>query len=323
MSGTKTIVVVGPTAVGKTRCAIEIAREFGGEIISADSMQIYKGLTIGSAKPDAAERAAAVHHLIDFADPAGDFSVAEYQKMARETLADVAGRGRLPVVAGGTGLYVNAILYDMDFSFLPKQAAVRERLAREASEYGSGRLHEKLRALDESAAERIHPNNLKKIIRALEILESGEGREGQTAGRLRPFSESFTPWPGCDPCVFGLTTDRGRLYARIGRRVDRLMEAGLPEEVQGLLEAGLSDAHISMKGIGYKELLAHLRGECTLDEAAERIKMNSRRYAKRQLTWFKRYPGIRWFDLTPAGEAPEESEEALQDIFTHIRGNLG
>jgi tRNA dimethylallyltransferase len=302
--------------VGKTRCAIEIAKRFGGEIVSADAMQIYRGLDIGSAKPSAKERAEAPHHLIGFADPAREFSVATYQKLARATVADIAARGRLPVVAGGTGLYVNALLHDMDFSAPPRQGVFRRELEHLAETRGAAFLHGRLRALDGAAADRIHPNNLKKVIRALEILgsEEAEGRGG-AGRRLRPFSEAFSPWPEYAPCVVGLTRKREELYERIDARVDALMEAGLAAEVRALMEAGLSEAHISMKGIGYKELLSCFRGDCDLDQAVALIKRNSRRYAKRQLTWFKRLPGIRWFDLS----GPEDGAgDALREIFAFI-----
>ncbi|MDR1135099.1 MAG: tRNA (adenosine(37)-N6)-dimethylallyltransferase MiaA [Clostridiales Family XIII bacterium] len=330
----KLIVIVGPTAVGKTHIALELASRIGGEIVSADSMQIYKGMDIGTAKPSAEERQRAVHHMIDFIEPDCDFSAAEYQKMAREKIAEIAGRGKNPIVAGGTGLYVNAILFDMDFSASPKNPQLRQGYMTEAEYSGSEALHRRLESLDPDAAERIHPNNVKKIIRALEILESGEpgGR------RVVPFSESFKPFAGYIPRIIGLNRERGELYAKIDSRVDALISAGLVEEVRGLYERGVfggvqpdgiagagngvgsewvADANsISAKGIGYKELIGYLRGEYDLEHAIYLIKRNSRRYAKRQLTWFRRYPDIRWFDLNGDGE----SEEALCEIVSYARG---
>jgi tRNA dimethylallyltransferase len=294
----KILAIVGPTAAGKTRLAIAAARALSGEIVSADSMQIYRGMDIGSAKPTAEERREAVHHLIDFADPASDFSVAEYQKRARAAIRDIAGRGAVPILAGGTGLYVNAVLYDMDFSAPPQRRGFREALLSEAEEAGGpARLHERLRAADPAAAARIHPNNVKRLVRALEIWESA-GADGQ-----RPFSASFAPWREIDPLVVCLSRDRASLYARIERRVDALFEAGLVREVEALAARGLSEANTSMKGIGYKEVFGYLRGAYGLDDAILLVKRNSRRYAKRQLTWFKRYPDALWID--PAAYADE------------------
>jgi tRNA dimethylallyltransferase len=287
------LVIVGPTAVGKTKFAIEQAIKNNGEIVSADAMQIYKGFDIGSAKPDAAERAQAVHHLIDFVDPGQDFSVADYQGFACRAIRDIAGRGKLPIVVGGTGLYVNSIIYDMDFCVSPKQDEFRNRLHALAEERGADFVHDMLKAKDPEAAGRIHPNNVKKVIRALEILEQQDFGEGQ----LRAFSESFKPRTEFRPVIIGLNRERGELYRRIEERVEKLMEAGLAAEVEGLINAGLTISHISMKGIGYKELWGYFQREYDLDYAVYLIKRNSRRYAKRQLTWFKRYAGIKWYDL--------------------------
>jgi tRNA dimethylallyltransferase len=303
----KIVVFAGPTAVGKTRYAIEAAKRLGGEIVSADAMQIYRGFDIGSAKPSAEERLEAVHHLIDFADPRTWFSAAEYQRLAREAVLEIADRGRLPILSGGTGLYVSSVIYDLDFSAPPSEGDFRQELAREAREGGTALLHGRLRLLDAEAAARIHPNNLKKLIRALEILHSPYG-----AGRLRPFSEAFRPWEGCEARIIGLERERAELYGRIESRVDRLMEAGLADEVRGLVADGLSDANISMKGIGYKEILGALRGEYDMDGAVRLIKRNSRRYAKRQMTWFRRYPGIKWFSLSGDGD------DALEGIFESL-----
>ena len=308
MSAVKIVAVVGPTAVGKTEIAIGIAKRFGGEIISADSMQIYHGLDIGSAKPGEAERREVPHHLIDFINPERGFSAAEYQKLARETIIDVAAGGKLPIIAGGTGLYVNSVLYDMDFSASPRLDCFRRDLALEAEERGAAALHDRLRSMDAEAAARIHPNNLKKVIRALEILQNSGGEK-----RLRPFSDAFRPWKACEALVIGLERDQAELYGRIERRVDALMEAGLEDEVRGLAARGLSEDDISMNGIGYKEILGALRGEYGIDRAVYLIKRNSRRYAKRQLTWFSRCPGVTWFNLSGRG-----SGCALEDICEYL-----
>jgi tRNA dimethylallyltransferase len=305
----KLLVIVGPTAAGKTSLSIAAARALSGEIVSADSVQIYRGMDIGSAKPTAEERRAVVHHTLDFADPSSDFSVADYQKFARAAILEIAARGALPMLVGGSGLYVNAVLYDMDFSAPPPGNGFRESLMREASDYGGARLHERLRAADPAAADRIHPNNLKRVVRALEILE-GSGAEG-----LRPFSASFAPWREVNPFIICLTRDRAELALRIEHRVDAMFAAGLADEVCALAADGLSDSHTAMKAIGYKEIFGYLRGEYDRDRAAELIKRNSRRYAKRQITWFKRYKDARWFNLSSYAS----EEDALADILDTIK----
>lgn len=311
MRKNRIVIVAGPTAVGKTECAIQIARKLDGEIVSADSMQIYKFMDIGSAKPTAQERAQAVHHLVDVIDPAKPFSVAEYQAMAKKAIQEVFSREKLPVISGGTGLYVNSLMYDMDFSAPPGDAEYRHQLAKLAEEQGSGALHRLLQELDPKAAERIHPNNEKKIIRALEILKEGQSR-------VREFSESFQPTSDYHCILIGLRREREELYDRINRRVDLLMEQGLVDEVRRLLSMGLLESNISMKGIGYKEIIGYLRGEYGLEQAVELIKKNTRHYAKRQMTWFRRYPAMRWFTLSEQ----EPAETVFGQIFDYLTEEL-
>ncbi|MBE6028604.1 MAG: tRNA (adenosine(37)-N6)-dimethylallyltransferase MiaA [Clostridiales bacterium] len=291
MNDRRILVIAGPTAVGKTEYAIEAAKAFNGEIVSCDSMQLYQYMDIGSAKPTAAERAEAVHHLIDFLNPREEFSVARYQKLAREAIDDILSRGKLPVISGGTGLYLNSILYDMDFADASGDEKLRETLRKVAEEEGSEALHSQLAEMDPEAAARIHPNNTKKIIRAIERLQAGEGR-------VRPFDSSISENKDYDPLLVCLTRNREELYDRINRRVDALIEAGLVEEVRSLMDMGLTADDISMKGIGYKEIIAYLEGETTLDEAIDLIKKNTRHYAKRQLTWFRRYDKINVVNLS-------------------------
>jgi len=305
------IFVAGPTAVGKTKFAIEIAKAFHGEIISADSMQIYKYMDIGSAKPTKEELAQAKHYLVDEIDPRDEFSVAEYQALAKSCIEKVFGEGKIPVVSGGTGLYLNSLIYDMDFSVMPKQAGFRKQLEEEAKEFGFEYVHNKLKRLDPAAAARIHPNNLKKVIRALEVYET-------TGEVIREFQESFVPTQDYGCILIGLSRERGELYRRIDERVDRLIEAGLIKEVEALLKKGLTENSISMKGIGYKEMISYLHGEFDLSEAVRLVKRNTRRYAKRQLTWLRRYPDMIWFDLS---EYPSE-KEALSAIFDAIRSRI-
>lgn len=304
------IAVVGPTAVGKTEYAIRLACELDGEIVSCDSMQLYKFMDIGSAKPTKAEQAMVPHHLVDEIDPRREFSVVQYQKLARQAISDIHSRGKLPVISGGTGLYLNSILYEMDFSAPPRQDGYRKELEALAENQGAEVLHRRLAEKDPDAAQRIHPNNIKKVIRALEAVEStGEG--------IRPFSQAAQPFAGYRPFLIGLTRERSQLYDRINRRVELLMEQGLLEEVRGLMDMGLTEENISMKGIGYKELIAHLKGEYGLDEAIAKIQQNTRHYAKRQLTWFRRYDKIEWFDLSQY----ETSENALKDMIEWLRKN--
>ncbi|MEL7654617.1 MAG: tRNA (adenosine(37)-N6)-dimethylallyltransferase MiaA, partial [Bacillota bacterium] len=312
----KTVIfIAGPTAVGKTKYAIEVAKTFDGEIISADSMQIYQYMDIGSAKPTQEELAQAKHYLVDEIDPRVEFSVAEYQVLAKKYIEQVLRKGKTPIVSGGTGLYLNSLIYDMDFSVMPKQASFREELEKEAELYGVEHVHNRLKKLDPAAAERIHPNNLKKVIRAIEVFEStGEG--------IRQFQESFVSANDYECILIGLSRDREELYRRIDQRVDQLMDAGLVEEIQSLLEKGLSENNISMKGIGYKEIIAYLHGEYDLAEAVRLVKRNTRHYAKRQMTWLKRYPDMIWFNLSEYNKAEMSSaseEAALSAIFDAIR----
>lgn len=309
MKKSRTVIfVAGPTAVGKTKYAIEIAKAFQGEIISADSMQIYKYMDIGSAKPSKEELAEAKHYLVDEIDPSVEFSAAEYQLLAKKYIEKVFRENKTPIVSGGTGLYLNSLIYDMDFSVMPKQDRFRKELEQEAKLYGAEHVHDRLKTLDPAAAERIHPNNLKKVIRAIEVVETtGEG--------IREFQESFIPTKDYDCILIGLTRDREELYRRIDIRVDHLMEAGLVKEIESLLEKGLTEDSISMKGIGYKEIISYLHGEYDLAEAVRLVKQNTRRYAKRQMTWLRRYQDMIWFNLSEY----ETEEKALSVIFEVIR----
>ena len=306
------IIIAGPTAVGKTRYAIEIARAFQGEIISADSMQIYKYMDIGSAKPTQEEMAQAAHHLVDRIDPEEKFSVAEYQTLAKNCIEKIFEAGKTPIVSGGTGLYLNSLIYDMDFSVMPRQVGFREELEKEAELYGVEHVHNRLRSLDREAAERIHPNNLKKVIRAIEVLES-------TGESIRKFEESFIPTKDYTCILIGLTRDREELYQRIDRRVEQIIQAGLVKEVASLRAKGLSEKNMSMKGIGYKEILSYLRGEYDLDEAVRLVKRNTRHYAKRQLTWLRRYPDMIWFNISEF----KTEEDALSAVIGKIAAASG
>lgn len=308
MPKNRILAVCGQTAVGKTKYAIGLANAFDGEIISCDAMQIYQSMDIGSAKPTAQEQQQAVHHLVDFQDPREPFSVAKYKVLAEAAIDDCLSRGKLPILAGGTGLYLNAILYDMDFAAPPAQdPKVRQKLYQLAEQEGPQALHQRLMALDPAAAARIHPNNVKKVIRALEAAQLGQP--------VADFGQRLAPNPKYDPLLLTLVRDREELYDRINQRVDQLMDAGLLEEVQGLAQQGLTEEHIAMKGIGYKELFAYLHGESTLEESVEKIKQNTRHYAKRQGTWFRRYEERKEFNLS---QYPDDAS-CLEAIITWLK----
>lgn len=298
----KIIVVAGPTAVGKTKYAIEIAKAFDGEIVSCDSMQLYKYMNIGSAKPTAEEQAEVRHYLVDEIDPKEPFSVAKYAELAKSAINEIFEKGKMPVISGGTGLYLNALLYDMDFSNAPKDDELRQTLEKEAELFGSEYLHRKLAELDPVAAERIHPNNLKKIIRALEGASSGNS--------ISDFKNCIEKCKDYETILIGLTRNRDELYDRINRRVEIMVGEGLFDEVEELLEMGLAEEDISMKGIGYKEIIAYFDGMYGKEEAVELIKKNSRHLAKRQLTWFRRYEDMKWFNISEYAD----DDEAIGEI---------
>ncbi len=303
----KTLFVAGPTAAGKTEYAIRLAQELGGEIVSADSMQIYRYMDIGSAKPTAEERAAARHHMIDCVDPRTPFNVSDYQKQAMVCIRDIAGRGRLPIVCGGTGLYLNSLLYDMDFSAAEGSDDNRRRIF---TSFGGDpeKLHRYLTELDPEAAAEIHPNNIKRMIRAIERLELGEVK-------LASFSRITKKSTELDPVLTVLSRERGELYDRIDRRVDKLIAAGLGEEVLNLMARGFTADDIAMKGIGYKEIITAVYAGCKPEDAAETIKLNTRHLAKRQLTWFRRYEAAAWFE--PKGDAFDE--ETFTAMLTYVK----
>ncbi len=275
-------IILGPTASGKTAVGIELAKQTNGEIISADSMQIYCGMDIGTAKPSMQERQGIAHHLIDIVQPDEMYSVAMFQKAATAYIEDILSRGKTPVVVGGTGLYLNALTYELDFTETSHNSVLREELMQK----DTAELHQMLFELDKDAAGRIHPNDKKRIIRRLEILK-GEGNSASYEFRKPNEAYRFI--------MAGLTTDRAVLYERINNRVDQMIGQGLVSEVTTLARQYTS-ASTSMQAIGYKELISYLQGEITLERAIYEIKRNSRRYAKRQWVWFKRDERIVWYD---------------------------
>ncbi len=276
-----TVFIVGPTGIGKTKYAIDFALKHNGEIVSADSMQLYKYMDIGSAKPTPEERAAVPHYLVDEIDPREGFSVYQYQQLALQYIRQIAERGKLPVVCGGTGLYVNSLIYDMDFSAPEGEEGARSEIRSRFGDDPQG-LWDHLKELDPDAAEKIHPNNVKRVVRAIERLENGEDK-------LADFSEMNVPSKILNCRMLYLCKDRELLYADINRRVDKLYEAGLEAEVRSLMARGFTSEDVAMKGIGYKEIIDALsRGE-SAESAKELIQKNTRHYAKRQITWFNRY----------------------------------
>lgn len=303
---TRVLAVVGPTASGKSALAIELARRLNGEIICCDSMQIYKQMNIGTAKPDESELAKAKHHLFDFADPFVSFSCADYIPLAQAAIEDITSRGKLPIFCGGTGLYIDRLFSGSDFTATEIDEGFRRDMEAFASEFGNEALHGKLKEIDPKSADEIHPNNIKRVIRALEIFRTS----GRLKSDLDAESKSFeSPY---DTVQIGLCYEnRELLYNRINLRVDKMIEAGLLDETRSLLESGVFEKNsTAAQAIGYKELLSYFRGEKSLDEATEDLKTATRRYAKRQMTWFNAHGNVVWLkaDGRELSELADEAE---------------
>ena len=284
------IILTGPTAVGKTALSISLAKAVDGEIISADSMQVYKYMDIGSAKITREEMDNIPHHLVDVLNPVESFDVCRFQNMAKEALENIYERGHIPIVVGGTGFYIQALLYDIDFTETSEDTAYRKELTEIAQNKGNHALHEMLKEVDPESAQAIHENNVKRVIRALEFYqETGEKISSHNEEqRLHESPYKF--------CYFVLTDDREKLYERIDKRVDMMLEQGLVAEVQALKDMGCTADMVSMKGLGYKEILAYLNNEISLEEAVYIVKRDTRHFAKRQLTWFRRERDVIWLD---------------------------
>ncbi len=284
------IILSGPTAVGKTSLSIELAKKIGGSIISADSMQVYRGMDIGTAKISEAEKQDVPHYLIDVMDPSDDFNIACFKEMAKSAIEDIKKSKRIPILVGGTGFYIQSVLYDIDFTEHEDDAAYRKEITELIECRGGMYVHDMLEVLDPGAAKAIHFNDHKRMIRALEYYK-------QTGQRISDHNQKESI--KCSPydfCYFVLTDDRARIYERINMRVDEMIKAGLVDEVKRILSSGTSPDSISMQGIGYKEIIAYLEGNMTIDEAVNLIKKNSRHFAKRQLTWFKRERDVIFID---------------------------
>ncbi len=300
----KIIVIAGPTGSGKTRLAVDLARQLNGEIVGADSMQIYRYMDIGTAKPTPSEQAQAVHHMIDIIDPDEDFDAAMYAQAAGRAVAGIIARGRLPLVVGGTGLYIKALIYGL-FEQGPSDAAVRGALQQEAREKGGAALHRRLAVVDSQAAVKIHPNDIYRIVRALEVF--------QITGQ--PLSEYHQRHgfdvPQFEPFTLGIDWPRAALYARINRRVEAMMAQGFEEEVKGLLTNGYDRQLKSMQSLGYRHMAAFIDGETSWADTVETLKRDHRRYAKRQLTWFRAHPAVHWTSPAAMPDAVERIQQFL------------
>ena len=308
------LALVGPTGSGKTHTAIRICKALNAEIVSMDSMQVYRGMDIGTAKPTKAELAAAPHHMIDVVEPDQMFTVSMYREMACKEIDGILARGRTPLLVGGTGLYLQAISYEMSLGENGADQALREELHRIAGEKdGPQRLHERLKRVDPATAEKLHPNDVRRVIRALEIYETSGRAKSEQAGEQRIEGPYHV-------LVYGLSLPREQMYARINARVDEMVRGGLVDEVKGLLDRGIEPRPEggAMQAIGYKEIVSALRGEMTMERAVDLIKQGSRRYAKRQWTWFRHDKRTKWFDWTAY-----ESEDALIDaLLRQIRTDI-
>lgn len=303
-------VLVGPTACGKTAASILLAKKLGAEIISADSIQVYRGLDIGSAKPTMQERQGVPHHMLDVADVTNkEFTVAEFQRRAAMVIQEISFRGKLPLVVGGTGLYINALTYPLQFTSVPGDPKVRTALQQQEAQE-AGVLYKRLQQVDPQSADRLHPNDSKRIVRALEVYEIS-GRTLTSYGM--DFANEAAAEPPYRATIVGLTMERAALYARIEQRVDEMLRMGLLGETERFFQAGYPHTLPALQGLGYKQLLRHLRGETSLTEAVEEIKRETRRFAKRQITWFKRDKRIHWLNT-----ADYETTEALCDAMCSI-----
>lgn len=284
------LILTGPTAVGKTKLSIKLAQSVGGEIISADSMQVYRDMDIGSAKIKKEEMQGVPHHMIDILDPWDEFNVVIFQKKCKEFMSDIYQRGNIPIIVGGTGFYIQSVLYDIDFAETMEDTAYREELLYVSKQKGVEFLHDMLRKVDPVSAEQIHMNNVKRVIRALEYYKLTGECISKHNEEERKKTSAYTS------CYFVLNDDRDKLYRNIDKRVDEMVSDGLVEEVKALMAMGCKKEMVSMQGLGYKEMISHLTGECSMEEAVYKIKLETRHFAKRQITWFKREKNVIWLN---------------------------
>lgn len=307
------IILTGPTAIGKTKASIGLAKAIGGEIISADSMQVYRHMDIGSAKITKEEMADVPHYLIDVLEPEEEFHVVRFQQMAKAAMADIYSRGKIPIIVGGTGFYIQALLYDIDFTENEGDSVYREKLEALAKEKGAAYLHGQLAMVDPKSAEEIHANNIKRVIRALEFYHQTGQKISEHNERER---QKESPYQFC---YFVLNDRRECLYERIDQRVDQMIRNGLVQEVQTLKERGCTKQMVSMQGLGYKEIFSYLEGDCSLEEAVYIIKRDTRHFAKRQLTWFKRERDVIWVQKD---ELNYDDKKLLQSLLESIKERM-
>ncbi len=311
MQKPKLIILAGPTAVGKTDNSIRLAKAVNGEIISADSMQVYKRMDIGSAKIMPEEMQGIKHYLIDVLEPKEEFNIVRFQTMAKEAMAEIYAKGKIPILVGGTGFYIQSLLYDIEFKEEEEaNIALRDELQRFADEFGKEALHERLKAVDPESAEAIPAGNVKRVIRALEFYETHHEKisahNAEQAEKESPYNYAF----------FVLTDDRKLLYERIEKRIDIMLERGLIDEVKALQAEGLNRNYISMQGLGYKEILAYLEGEISLEEAVYILKRDTRHFAKRQITWFKREKDVKWLDKSEFGH---NDDAVFEEMMRYLK----
>ncbi len=306
------VVIVGPTAVGKTEVSIRVARKIGGEIISGDSMQVYKHMDIGTAKPTRKEMAGIPHHMIDIVEPDEEFSVARFQKMVGEHIVNINQKGKIPIMVGGTGLYVRAVLEHYDFSPPGGDTDKREELLETARQKGNEYLVNLLKEVDPASAQRIHHNDTRRLVRALEVYYT----TGRPISHFQYNTEELPP--KYNLAYFGLTMSRPNLYRKIEQRVDLMLARGLVDEVKRLLQMGFGPQSTAMQALGYKEIFAYLNGLYSLEEAVDLIKRDTRRFAKRQMTWFRRDSRIRWIDV----ENYNSLEEIADEIAAEAEGQF-
>lgn len=297
--------IVGPTATGKTETAVAVAEAMGGEVVSADSMLVYRYMDIGTAKPSMEEMRGIPHHMIDIVDPSENFTVAVYASMAHELIPAIRRKGKMPMLVGGTGLYIRSVVDDFNFSATGPDPGYRKNLEEYLNQKGPYELHALLAAVDSGAAARLHPNDTKRIIRAMEVFHQ--------TGRPMSALSSTTVKHDYDLLMFGLTMNREKLYRRIEHRVDQMMDRGLVNEVKALRAKGYDQSMTSMQGLGYKEIMNFLKGEMTLQEAVETLKRSTRRFAKRQLTWFRRDQRIKWLDIDNYRDGQEITMEIIKE----------
>lgn len=304
------VVITGPTATGKSEVGVLVAEQIGGEIISADSMLLYRHMDIGTAKPTLEERRGIPHHMIDIVEPDQDYSAALFQKEARDLITKILARGNVPILVGGTGLYIRAVIDPYDFGAAASEPALRKRFLSEAEQDGYDKLHQRLSEVDPDTAFRLHPGDLRRVIRALEVYYL-TGKPASSYMKLNQYHQ-----PLYSLLMFGLNLERAKLYRRIEQRVDKMLATGLVEEVQCLLAGGYSKELNAMRSLGYKEIAAYLSGEISFEKAVELLKRNTRRFAKRQLTWFRRDTRIKWLDI----DKFDSFEAIAQEITKSLEG---